>query len=118
MTFRRSHEDDEAIVEAAMKELANNPVEGRPLPDPSFIWWKAQLLRRFDAERRATEPIEIGERVHIGAAVLGAAALAAGAWSQMASLASSGTAVVAVALGTLLAVSIVGAVAWHDLRGR
>lgn len=113
-----AQERDEAIVGAAMKELAADPRETRPLPDPYFIWWKAQLLRRLDAERRASEPIEIGERVHIGAAFLGAIALAAGAWSFVPA-SSSSTAIALVAfIGAIVLVSAVTFAAWDDTRGR
>ena len=51
MTFFTPQED--AQVTAAMRELAETPLDGTPLPDPSFIWWKAQLVRRHEAEREA-----------------------------------------------------------------
>ena len=50
--LRRRKEEDEQLVTQAMRELAQEPAaDQRRLPDPSFIWWKAQLLRRFEAER-------------------------------------------------------------------
>ena len=73
---RRRIEEDEQVVSRAMRELAEGPAATGPLPDPSFIWWKAQLLRRFEAEREAAAPLEVGDRFHIAAAVLGAVALA------------------------------------------
>ena len=76
MWTRRADHDREQL-DAAMRELAASTPHDAPLPDPSFIWWKAQLLRRFDAEREATTPIEVGDRFHLGAAILGAVALAA-----------------------------------------
>ena len=113
-----AHDRDEAIVAAAMSELAADSRETRPLPDPYFIWWKAQLLRRLDAERKASAPIEIGERVHIGAAILGAVALAAGAWSFVPESVSS-TAIAFVAfIGAIVLVSAVTFAAWDDTRGR
>ena len=78
------------LVDAAMTDLAHTPAIEASLPDPSFLWWKAQLLRRFDAEREAAEPIDVGERVHVGAALLGA----------------------------VVALSVVATVAWHELRDR
>lgn len=80
--FVRRSADDERVVSEAMRDLASEPLP-RTLPDPSFIWWKAQLLRRLEAEREAVAPLEVGDRVHIGAAVLGACALAAGAWEYL-----------------------------------
>lgn len=115
MTSRPRH--DEALVEAALKELAHTPASEAPLPDPSFLWWKAQLLRRFDAAREAAEPIDVGERVHVGAALLGASALGVGAWSQV-SPAVAAPAAIVIVLGAVVAVSVVVTVTWHELRGR
>lgn len=108
---------DEALVDAALRELAHTRASEAPLPDPSFLWWKAQLLRRFDAEREAAEPIEVGERVHVGAALLGASALGVGAWSQLSPVIAAPAAIVIV-LGAAVALSVVVTVAWHELRGR
>ena len=107
---------DEAVVSAAMAELARTPADARPLPDPSFIWWKAQLLRRFDAQRKAAEPIEIGDRMHVGGAVLGAVALAAGAWPYVASVAAPPTAVLAAAVGVIVCFSALTFAAWEHTR--
>ncbi len=34
-----------------------------PLPDPGYIWWRAQHQARADAARRATLPITIVQRI-------------------------------------------------------
>ena len=75
--FHTSPEDDRLSPSAAMEQLAHDTPSSR-LPNPSFIWWKAQLLRRREAERQATAPIDVGERFHVGAAVVGVAALVIG----------------------------------------
>lgn len=102
----RRTEQDRTRIDAALRELAETTPADAPLPDPSFIWWKAQLLRRLEAEREATSLIDMGDRFHIGAAVVGACALAAGAWPYLPS--------VSVALGTsvsrLTALATLGAV--------
>ncbi len=67
-------------VHAWMRELARAPLDGPPMPDPSFLWWKAQMLRRWDAERHATAPIDLGERVQVGVGCAGVAALVAWMW--------------------------------------
>jgi hypothetical protein len=115
MTSPQRHDD--ALVDAAMTELAHTPAIEASLPDPSFLWWKAQLLRRFDAEREAAEPIDVGERVHVGAALLGASALGVGAWSHV-SPAMAAPAAIVIVLGAVVALSVVATVAWHELRGR
>ena len=114
--MKSGHERDEELVAAAMHELAQTPRGAGPLPDPHFIWWKAQLLRRLDAERKAAEPLEIGERMHIGAAVLGAVALAAGAWSFMPSASSTSIVGLAAVIGAIVLASAISFAAWDDTR--
>jgi predicted anti-sigma-YlaC factor YlaD len=41
-----------------MRSMAESTIEPHALPDPDVIWWKAQLLRRWEANRRAVAPIE------------------------------------------------------------
>ena len=41
-----------------VRGLADTPDAPHQLPDPAVIWWKAQLLRRWQAERVAAAPIE------------------------------------------------------------
>lgn len=112
----RSLEDDEAVVAAAMAELVRTPADTRALPDPSFIWWKGQLLRRLDAERKASEPIDIGDRLHIGAAVLGAFALAAGAWPYLPSVAGPPTVVLVSLISVIVLFTALTFAAWEDRK--
>lgn len=113
--MQRDTNRDDQLVQRAMNALTHAGPDGGPLPDPSFLWWKAQLLRRMDAEQQAAGPIAAGDRVHVAAAVLGAVALAAGAWSQVSAHGSALTAAV-VTVGAIIAASFVGALAWTDLR--
>jgi len=115
---RRRRDEDEQLVTRAMRELAQEPTAHRPLPDPSFIWWKAQLLRRFEAEREATAPLEVGDRFHIGASVLGAIALAGGVWDRLPHLSFTPTEVVGVALGAIVLVSVIALAAIDVIRER
>jgi len=117
--LRRRKEEDEQLVTQAMRELAQEPAaDQRRLPDPSFIWWKAQLLRRFEAEREATAPLEVGDRFHIGAAVLGALALAGGVWDQMPRLSFTPTEMLGVTLGAIVLLSVVALAAIDVSRER
>jgi hypothetical protein len=113
--FGRSTADEERLVADAMRQLGNRRVD-RPLPDPSFIWWKAQRLRRLEAEREATTPIDIGERVHLGVAILGALALAAGTWDQLPSLAFTPSSGLAVALAAVVLLSLIALAALDATR--
>jgi RNA polymerase sigma-70 factor (ECF subfamily) len=119
MMFRRANRlDDTLTVTRAIDDLAKLPVGEPPLPDPSFIWWKAQLLRRRDAEREATAPIAIGDHMHVGAAILGALALAIGAWDRLPSLGVSPSTALAAIAGLVILLSILAAAAVETLRER
>jgi hypothetical protein len=76
MFGRNPHHDPEtlrAATDAWMRELADTSVDApHPLPDPGVVWWKAQLLRRWESERRAVVPIE---RMHWVELAAGAASL-------------------------------------------
>jgi hypothetical protein len=70
-------------VAAWMQELAALPPVDRRVPDPAYLWWKAELLRRWDAQRRAAAPLERGEPVQVGIGLLGTVALLVWLWPQM-----------------------------------
>jgi len=49
---------EQADAVAFVRGLAATSDAPHQLPDPAVIWWKAQLLRRWEAERTAAAPIE------------------------------------------------------------
>jgi predicted anti-sigma-YlaC factor YlaD len=49
--------------------------ERRRLPEAGQLWWKAQLARRWDAERRALAPLDAMQRVEAGVGVVAAVVL-------------------------------------------
>jgi len=55
-----------------MRRMAETTTESHALPNADVIWWKAQLLRRWEAERRAAAPIE---RMHKAELFAGLASL-------------------------------------------
>jgi len=65
-------EEDERAIAAFMARVAALPSSAVTV-DPMQLWWKAQLLRRWDAERRAQAPLDVVQPFEI-AAGLGAAA--------------------------------------------
>jgi hypothetical protein len=79
--------DDEMIV-AWMRQFAALPMEPSSLPDPAYLWWKAQLLRRWDAQRTVAAPLEAGERVQVATGLGGAAILLVLLWSRLSTLAA------------------------------
>jgi hypothetical protein len=55
-----------------MRQFARTATdERRDLPEASHLWWKARLLQRWAAERRAEAPIEKMRRVEYVAGALG-----------------------------------------------
>ena len=66
-----------------MRRFAALPAEAPPLPNPIGIWLRAEMLRRWDAQRKAESPIEVGERIQAGVGLLGAAALLVWLWSRL-----------------------------------
>jgi hypothetical protein len=70
--FELNDEDDRALA-AFMARVAALPTPP-PARDPMGLWWKAQLVKRWDAERRAQAPLDVMERVEIVTG-LGAAAV-------------------------------------------
>jgi hypothetical protein len=84
-----------------MQELASVPLEttgnpteaprgdgSSPATDPVYLWWKAEMLRRWDAHRRVVAPIDVGERVVAGIALLAALTLFRWLWDQLSVTAS------------------------------
>lgn len=58
-------------VAGFMREVAMLPEGPGRLPDPSYVWWKAQLLRQWEANQRVTAPLEAAHRIELVAAVVG-----------------------------------------------
>lgn len=68
--------DEERAIAAFMARLAQVPAGGEmALPGAGVIWWKAQLLRRWEAERKVQAPLDVMEPVQIVAALAGVAAV-------------------------------------------
>ena len=74
-------EQVEAI--AFVRALADTPDAPHALPDPAVIWWKAQLLRRWQAERAASAPIERMHWVELAAGVASLAVFLVWQWSGL-----------------------------------
>src|SRR5262245_14286931 len=102
-------DDREAQVVATwMTDLAALPVTNAPLPDPTYLWWKAELLRRWDAQQRATQPIEVGEQVEVGVGLAAATGLLIWLWRTLPGLTlASATTLPGASLVTGLTVSAV-----------
>lgn len=69
------NEQDEQAIAAFMARVASLPTTAATGPDAMQLWWKAQLLRRWDAERRAQLPLDLMQPVEIAAGLAAAAFL-------------------------------------------
>lgn len=98
------HETDAAVVDhlaacptcreaveavCFMRRMAEATTEPHALPNPDVIWWKAQLLRRWEAERRASAPIERMRRTEVFAGLASLAGFVVWQWSGLTRMLSS-----------------------------
>ena len=66
-----------------MRHMAEQPAPGHALPNPDVIWWKAQLLRRWEAERRSAAPIERMHTTELVAGLISLAVFVVWQWSGL-----------------------------------
>jgi hypothetical protein len=64
-------EGNEQSIAEFMTRVAALPVPVT-LPDPMYLWWKAHLLQRRDAERRARLPIDVVQPIEIATGLIAA----------------------------------------------
>jgi predicted anti-sigma-YlaC factor YlaD len=73
---------------AFVRGLADTPDAPHQLPDPALIWWKAQLTRRWQAERAASAPIERMRWVELAAGLVSLAVFLVWQWQSLVNMAS------------------------------
>ena len=71
----RARDDEQAIVDYMSRLASSVPSRRSSVPDPSVLWVKAQMLRRWDAERKAQAPLDVMEPIQIAAGLAAAAVL-------------------------------------------
>jgi hypothetical protein len=71
----RAHDDEQVIVDYMKKLASTVPHRMSRVPDASVLWVKAQMLRRWDAERKAQAPLDVMEPIQIAAGLAAAAVL-------------------------------------------
>lgn len=65
--------DEEHAIAAFMQRLAASPLPGTPgLAGHGALWWKAQLLRRWDEQRQAAAPLNVMEPIQIAVSLVAA----------------------------------------------
>ena len=68
--------DEEQDIAAYMSKLATAGTRHAPrLPAADVLWVKAQMLQRWDAERRVQAPLDMIEPFQIGAGLIAAGIL-------------------------------------------
>lgn len=70
-----------AIAEA-MRVLADTSLDRATAMDAEHIWWRAQVLRRAEMERRAGAPVDVGVTVSAAAGSVLAGAIAILFWQD------------------------------------
>ena len=71
---------EQAEAARFMRRLSSAPTAAHQLPDPAVIWWKAQLARRWQAERAAAAPIERMRGIELGAGLISLAVFLIWQW--------------------------------------
>jgi hypothetical protein len=61
--------DEEQAIRAFMDRLAQTRAQMGAVLQPNVIWLRGYLLRRWQAERRATIPLAVIEPVQVAAAL-------------------------------------------------
>ena len=67
---------EEKAIAAFMSRVGHlrMPSESR-IPDAAGLWYKARLLRQWEAERRAQRPLDIMQRIEIAGGLVAAGLL-------------------------------------------
>ena len=68
--------------DASIRELAAEAQTGT-LPDPALIWWKAEMRRRLELQRKATRPIRIAEAAGAAMVLVAVIGFLADAWPRV-----------------------------------
>ena len=70
-----AREDEQVVVDYMARLASTVPARMSQVPEPGVLWVKAQMLRRWDAERKAQAPLDVMEPVQIAAGLAAAAVL-------------------------------------------
>jgi hypothetical protein len=115
-----AHFDDDRdliLVTAWMQEFARQPLDSSSALDPAIVWWKAQMLRQWDAQAQASAALNTGEHVQLGLSVMACLALAAWAVSSASPLSTTPLAMGSVIIGVVLIAIVSAFSAWDRWRG-
>jgi len=96
---------EDAVVREWMQQFAAVPLGETRLPEAQLLWWKAELLKRWDEERQTVAPIERAESLHVTIGVVGALVLLATLWQSVPGPTATLIFATIVGLGALVAVA-------------
>jgi hypothetical protein len=105
-------EADKQLAQWMETLAAEEPIPQPPAVTAAEIWQKAELLRRWDAQRKAAAPIEAGERAQVGVGLIGALLLLLWVSRQLPLGTMSPTLAAALAASVLLLVSAAAFSVW------
>lgn len=92
-----------------LQQLAALPPDVPSAVDPTTVWLRAEMLRRWDVHRKVVTPIEVGESVQAAVGIASAVVLLVWLWSRLAtgpaSAALSSVLTIIVIVGTILIVT-------------
>ena len=83
MTSEEPTDREHIVVRQWMQEFAAVPLPEGRLPEAQLLWWKAELLRKWDEERKAIAPIERAEPITVTVGVIGALVLMLTLWQTV-----------------------------------
>lgn len=115
MTDQRSEDNDVLIVSAWMQEFAATSIDPPRLPDPSYLWSKAQLFSRWEAQRQATAPMDTVERVQIGVGLVGCITLLVWFWRTLPGISEAPSLVAVIILTGVVLITVAALAAWDTL---
>jgi hypothetical protein len=73
---RDTTSEDDQTLSAYMTRLSESGLpEATRLPDADLLWVKAQMLRRWEVERKVQAPLDLMEPVQIAAGLVAAGVL-------------------------------------------
>lgn len=77
MTFhdRDMTGEDDQVLSGYMARLSESRLPDATLPEVDLLWVKAQMLRRWEVERRVQAPLDLMEPVQIAAGLVAAGVL-------------------------------------------
>lgn len=113
-----ANDDGVPDVEQWLQALARTPLDAPPLADPSVLWWKAQLAKQLEAERRVQHVLEMGERWQVTLGALGVLALSSLAWSVLAPISHPTWIATLLIVGGVCPAAIGAAMQWTGMRRR